>query len=110
MCYVHPALLQVGLLIVTSVSGSYSEQSERGGPKEHIRAIYTGENKTRTARINGTKQALASYFRRDLHKTRLILEKNFRLFLFCTRLKEARKGFLQLMYASGQLNRKISCF
>ena len=24
-------------------------------------------------------------------------------------LKEARKGFLQLMYVSGQLNRKISC-
>ena len=25
-------------------------------------------------------------------------------------LKETRKGFLQLMHASGQLNRKISCF
>ena len=25
-------------------------------------------------------------------------------------LKEPRKGFLQLMYMSGQLNRKISCF
>ena len=44
-------------------------------------------NKTRTARINGTKQAFASYFRRDLHKTRLILEQNFWLFLFCPRIK-----------------------
>ena len=87
MCYVQPVLPQVGLLIVTSVSGSYSEQSERGGPKEHIRAIYTGENKTRPARINGTKQTFAPYFRRDLHKTRLILEQNFRLFLVCPRLK-----------------------
>ena len=42
--------------------------------------------KTRTTRINGTKQAFASYFRRDLH-TRLILEQNFWLFLFCPRLK-----------------------
>ena len=25
-------------------------------------------------------------------------------------LKEARKGFLQLIYVYGQLNRKISCF
>ena len=54
---------------------------------EDNRAIYTGENKMRTARTNGTKQAFASYFRRDLHKTRLILEQNFRLFLFCPRLK-----------------------
>ena len=44
-------------------------------------------HKTRTARINGTKQAFASYFRRDFHKTRLILEQNFWLFLFCPRLK-----------------------
>ena len=44
-------------------------------------------HKTRTARINGTKQAFASYFRRDLHKTCLILEQNFWLFLFCPRLK-----------------------
>ena len=44
-------------------------------------------HKTRTARINGTKQVFASYFRRDLHKTRLILEQNFWLFLFCPRLK-----------------------
>ena len=53
----------------------------------NIRAIYTGENKTRTGRINGTKQAFASYFRRDLHKTRHILEHNFWLFLFCPRFK-----------------------
>ena len=56
-------------------------------PFAHIRAIYTGENKTRTACINGTKQAFAPYFRRDLHETRLILEQNFRLFSFCPRLK-----------------------
>ena len=29
------------------------------------RAIYTGENKTRADRINGTKKAFVSYFRRD---------------------------------------------
>ena len=44
-------------------------------------------HKTRAARINGTKQAFAFYFRHDLHKTRLILEQNFWLFLFCPRLK-----------------------
>ena len=52
--------------------------------REKIRRVL---DKTRTARINGTKQAFASYFRRDLHKARLILEQNFRLFLFCPRLK-----------------------
>ena len=58
-----------------------------------FRAIYTGENKTRTARINGTKQAFASYFRLDLHKTSLNLEQNVRLFLFGPRFKEARTSF-----------------
>ena len=36
--------------------------------KDDIRAIYTGKNKTRTFRINGT------FIRRGLAKTRLILE------------------------------------
>ena len=64
-----------------------SKQKKTIGPfiREKIRRVL---DQTRTARINGTKQAFASYFRRDLHKTRLILEQNFRLFLFCPRLKE----------------------
>ena len=30
--------------------------------------------------------------------------------MICVDFKEAIKGFLQLMYMSGQLNRKNSCF
>ena len=55
--------------------------------REKIRRVL---DKTRTARINGTKEAFASYFRRVLAKTRLILEQNFRLFLFVPFIRAIR--------------------
>ena len=77
-----------------------------------FRAIYTGENKTRTARINGTKQAFASYFRLDLHKTSLNLEQNVRLLLFGLRRKEAQTSFNASKWRSyykDRLHNIVSC-